>query len=111
MGMLRRPSSAQRSASGAARSAVRCMLLLATRCVLPKFIVVEPASLVVSKGDVHEELHGYDRTRNDSTLIDLVAGLMEAGPKEVVDATHDGVLENLEPSNVDGCRDQTWTHD
>jgi len=52
---------------------VGCMLLLATRCVLPELIVVEPASLVVSKGDVHEELHGQDRTRNDFTFIDLCA--------------------------------------
>jgi hypothetical protein len=43
--------------------------------------------------------------------IGLFAGLIEAGPEEVADTTHDGVLESLEASRVDGCHDHTWTQD
>ena len=47
--------------------------LSCSSCAFPKLIVLEPGSLVVPEGDIHEELHGHDRTRNDSAFIDLGA--------------------------------------
>ena len=43
--------------------------------------------------------------------VDLVTGLVEARPKEVANVVHDGFLEDLKSSDIDGGGDQAGAHD
>ncbi len=46
---------------------------------LAKLIIVEPASILVPEGYVHEQVHEHDRTRNDSAFIDLATVVVRVG--------------------------------